>query len=340
MLISKVKIIITLFLSCSLFIVISAAQQSAEQKRTPFSEDVESQELTSGWKWIQGSSESSQLTIVSENSVSILGGQRTNYWENAFTSPLLVYRLSGDFDVQVDVYTPETAFAEGDFFVQSAGIGVRPVGENVPFLRINRELLFGNQQIDVTNDDFSILAQNDLTGFSVSLRIQRVGNLFTLSYRESSADDWIALVESQERIMPSDVEIFLHAYSNNVFRFVAEFSNVTFSEPEILSEMIPEPPVEDEAVETEVTGEALDVEETEPLVSVCAVTARARTNVRATASVNEPVLRVLDESKVVSAIAQAMDQSGRTWYNLADGGWVREDTVIVEDTCTDLPIVE
>jgi len=157
-----------------------------------------------------------------------------------------------------------------------------------------------------------------------------------MAYQEPDADNWTILLASYERNMTDEVEIFLFTYSNDVFRFLSEFSDFTLSEPQMIDEITTEQQVADETIEDEPTEESA-----EPIEIVsCEVTPRARINVRSGPSINQVVLQGLDEGVSVSAIAQVEDRSGRTWYNLAEGGWVREDTVIVEDACTDLPVAE
>lgn len=332
----KMLIGYTLLITLSFTLSISNAQQLEPGEVIVFSENTDLEELSDAWQWSQGASESSSYTIVSEQSVSILGGQQTNYWQDQYTAPSLGHRVSGDFDVSISISIPETAFAEGDFFVQSTGIGVRSVGENLPFVRISRELAFGSQVVNIISDEFTVLASDDYAQSSINMRIQRVGNDFTMAYQEPDADNWTILLASYERNMTDEVEIFLFTYSNDVFRFLSEFSDFTLSEPQMIDEITTEQQVADETIEDEPTEESA-----EPIEIVsCEVTPRARINVRSGPSINQVVLQGLDEGVSVSAIAQVEDRSGRTWYNLAEGGWVREDTVIVEDACTDLPVAE
>lgn len=167
----KMLIGYTLLITLSFTLSISNAQQLEPGEVIVFSENTDLEELSDAWQWSQGASESSSYTIVSEQSVSILGGQQTNYWQDQYTAPSLGHRVSGDFDVSISISIPETAFAEGDFFVQSTGIGVRSVGENLPFVRISRELAFGSEVVNIISDEFTVLASDDYAQSSINMRI-------------------------------------------------------------------------------------------------------------------------------------------------------------------------
>lgn len=69
---------------------------------------------------------------------------------------------------------------------------------------------------------------------------------------------------------------------------------------------------------------------------VCEVTAINQANVRENASTRSSIVEVLDPGDTVTAVAQ-VDSGDFIWWELEDGGFVREDTVEEEGDCEDLP---
>ncbi|MEL6406737.1 MAG: SH3 domain-containing protein [Chloroflexota bacterium] len=73
----------------------------------------------------------------------------------------------------------------------------------------------------------------------------------------------------------------------------------------------------------------------------CILTAPAVRNIRAGASTVFDVVQVLQEGETTEAVAQATGQEfNLTWYQTANGGWIRVDTVEESGNCGTLPVVE
>lgn len=75
----------------------------------------------------------------------------------------------------------------------------------------------------------------------------------------------------------------------------------------------------------------------DPSAVVCEVVFGQTSNTRTGPGTNYDIARVAANERV-QAVGQARDGSGNTWWQLADGAWVRNDVVAEDGDCNALPI--
>lgn len=74
--------------------------------------------------------------------------------------------------------------------------------------------------------------------------------------------------------------------------------------------------------------------------AVCAaITSPGDTNLRRGPGTNFEIGEVIPGDFPVSIVAQVLNQSGFTWYQLENTLWVRDDVVVLQEGCTDIPVV-
>jgi regulation of enolase protein 1 (concanavalin A-like superfamily) len=167
------------------------------------------------YSWYQGDPRNHYELLPSPNSFRVTAASSTDMNGGVKTAPLIVYAKSGDFDARVKVV------ASPSVPCQFAGMGVRPTHSADAWLRIGRQSCGANNQLVTTldNQDQSRLGfgENDVVSYSfttVYLRIQRTGQLFTLSYSRNGSD-WQIIANKYALPMEEHVDIFLVTLSHN-----------------------------------------------------------------------------------------------------------------------------
>ncbi|NDJ60635.1 MAG: hypothetical protein GYB67_05885, partial [Chloroflexi bacterium] len=95
------------------------------------------------------------------------------------------------------------------------------------------------------------------------------------------------------------------------------------------------PPAEEVPEPTEEAASAAP----EDMAVTCVVTANANVNVRSGPGTNNAVARTLGAGENATVDGQANGADGFVWWRLADGGWVRSDTVAEDANCEQTPVV-
>jgi regulation of enolase protein 1 (concanavalin A-like superfamily)/gas vesicle protein len=194
----------------------------------PFSSSNNSQKLNSSFGWQPGGSEANSYQLLSQNTLSLTAGAKTDQWQGTDSAPLILYRAKGNFDVRVKVeITPKKNF-------QLAGIGVRSTSEHNTFVRTSRHKLGDQNSVGVgaNRQDSGLpvgvpaLGNANYAKSQVYLRIVRQESSFDLYYSENSTN-WVILTHNFVIEMPDEVEIYLFVISVDKQEGIkATFSNL------------------------------------------------------------------------------------------------------------------
>jgi regulation of enolase protein 1 (concanavalin A-like superfamily) len=173
-----------------------------------------------------GGSQDSSCTLSKNNDSLILraGGHTILAKEkgNNELAPVISLPVSGDFIAQVKI-----VFQPGPICCKHAGLGVRSADDINSWIRISRDHADTIQLDGLLRGHTTNSSAPNYTSDRVWFKIERRGELFTLSY---SADgvNWTPLRKDYEFLLSEDAQIFLFAHSAYQQDIVsAEFSDLS-----------------------------------------------------------------------------------------------------------------
>ncbi len=167
------------------------------------------------FQWRQGGSTYSRVNLArSSTAIQITGGPNADSWADKDQMPLLLYSITGDFDVLVKMEFNASTVST------AAGLGVRSASDNLTWVRFVRgtpnSANVGEMAIEQDVHGAWGRALN-WTPFTYSnpayLRIQRRNtSYFTFSYSANGVD-WTAQLNNYNLQMPASVQVFMTAFS-------------------------------------------------------------------------------------------------------------------------------
>lgn len=204
--------------------------QSSDTEIIPFTASQDTNSLAADWKWVSGSSESSNYRFENDNELILIAGPSTNLWDSNITAPYIEKELSGNFQVQVKIdFDPTEKY-------QVAGFGLRSSDDPSDWVRIARYSSGGtNQFIDIgqtTNGRSESFSRIPYAKTTVYLRIKRVEEALTFSISENDTN-WFDLNTDYIFSLPEKVQLFLFVYSTSGHGTLAQFSDLHSSSPQL-----------------------------------------------------------------------------------------------------------
>lgn len=157
------------------------------------------------WNWYPG--EESSYSIDSEtNLLYLVAGRMTEQRDDITTAPLLAYPVVGDITAQVKISFNPIDEQNG------AALGIRAANDPTSWIRIARV----GDEIQVTGTargTSTVIDSQPYESDTLDLyfKIERVGDLFTLSYSVNGSD-WEVLTSDSNETFPEETEIFLTTF--------------------------------------------------------------------------------------------------------------------------------
>jgi regulation of enolase protein 1 (concanavalin A-like superfamily) len=176
------------------------------------------------WKWYPGASSSYSIDPAT-NIVYLIAGGLSEQRDDITTAPVLAYPVVGDVTAQVKITFSPLDETNG------AGFGIRAAQDSNSWIRIARvgdviEVVAATRGTStVVDSQLYEEGAND-----VYFKIERVGDLFTLSYSVDGTD-WKEVTSDSNETFPEETELFVTTFwpvENGAAQAI--FSEMTVSE--------------------------------------------------------------------------------------------------------------
>jgi eukaryotic-like serine/threonine-protein kinase len=167
--------------------------------------------LNPNFNWHLGTNPASSYSInANDNSINMTAGTNTMNWGLDDTAPMVLYRVSGNFDAQVEGWcTPPNTNEHQGF-----GLGIRSRAVHSNWLQMTLDQALN---LYLTQDDSKAtyhLQSIPYGGGHIYLRIIRIGNSYTMAYG-SDGNNWSNIITDYNfDAIPSDAEIFTFVSSS------------------------------------------------------------------------------------------------------------------------------